>query len=98
MKLKPLKPEYENIVSRYIKRFEKKHGLCFDWWIAEKVGNTAIFGDYDFSFDEIRFDIDTKQPFHKILNYYDYRVEQGNDTITFQGYCEFLKTFNLSEN
>lgn len=54
---------YKIICNEYVRKFAKKQGLTFEYWIADSVGETACFNaDCSFNFSDIVYDIDTRQP------------------------------------
>lgn len=72
-----LKEQYEKIVNKYTDRFCKKHGLELDFWVADDIGGVAMLGDYFFSFNDIRLDIDTNQKKEAIFEWYEIMLESN---------------------
>lgn len=89
---KTLKDDFTDICNRYIKRFCEKHDLCFEGWVADRVGETAEIGDMFLSLDDIRFDIDTEQVVGKIEKWWDYSYDlamlECPKTINYRAWCE----------
>jgi hypothetical protein len=76
MKIEELKQEYDIVCSEYIKKFVKKHGYQFNFWVANDVGGIACFIDqYFFNFSDIRYDLDKKCPKGMIFKWQDYCIE-----------------------
>lgn len=64
--------EYAKICDKYIKAFEEKQDLDFEFWVGYDIGGVAAFeGDYYFSFENIIIDIERNAPTRKILEYHD---------------------------
>ena len=73
-----LKERYKNICNEYLQRFCIKQGYHYepnDAWVAGNAGDCANVGDFYFSFEEIRYDIDNDIPKGKIIEWYDYTLE-----------------------
>lgn len=84
-----LKKDFAEIAALYIYKFRIKHELDFDYWVADRVGEIAFFGDYCFSFNDIRFDIDNKIEETYILDWYDESLSQvldGQKNINFENW------------
>jgi len=70
--------EYEDVCNAYVNKFSKKHDLEFDGWVADHVGEIAIFAtQYYFSVNDIIFDIENKLPKYLTLEWQDHVVELG---------------------
>jgi hypothetical protein len=63
--------QYKNACTDYILAFERKQGLCFEFWIADRVGEMACFGDWCIMLTDIIHDIETKQPKGRIIEWHD---------------------------
>jgi len=68
-----MKEKFEAIVMQYVIKFAQKHDTVFIDWVGwEGFGKIAQFyGGYYFNFDDIRLDIDTKQPKGFIFQWHD---------------------------
>ena len=56
-----LKNKYEKIVNEYLRIFIEKQGFDADdcYWIGDKIGEIlSVNEQYQFNFDDIRFDVD----------------------------------------
>lgn len=72
---KTLAERYNEIIWKYIDLFSKKQELDFDGWVGDTTGGIAMFADYYFDFEEIRYDIDTNQEAGLIIRYHEESVE-----------------------
>lgn len=69
--------KFNFIANEYIKKFVKKHGYEFSYWISDEPGTTACFIEqYYFSYDDIRYDIDKDLPKDLIFSWHDDSLEQ----------------------
>ncbi len=85
--MKELKKYYNLTAELYIKAFEEKHELQFEFWVADDIGTIANFNDYYIDYEVIRHDIDNNIKKGKFLEWYDLVV--GKEfTIN---YTSFLK-------
>lgn len=75
--LPALQKQYEAICNEYVKRFCKKQGLEFEFWVGNTPGGVASCSDYYFNFDDITLDMNTKQKKWVILDWYG-EIEDGN--------------------
>lgn len=86
------KQKFEKICNEYIEAFSKKQELDFEGWVADKIGELALFGDYTFGMDEIRYDIDNEVKPGEILSFQDYCVSMhyiGKSThINYENYVK----------
>jgi hypothetical protein len=90
--MKILENAYNKVVHSYIKLFCHKQGIDFDFWIGGQIGGIASFNDwYHYNFLDIKFDIDSNQPVHRILNYFDESVEYSDVKINYTSYCMGLR-------
>lgn len=89
---KTLRDDFIDICNRYIERFCEKHDLCFEGWVAYRVGETAEIGDMFLSFDDIRYDIDSEQKVGTIEKWWDYSSDlamlECPKTINYRSWCK----------
>jgi len=89
--MKLIKEQYENIVKKYIKLFELKHEICFEDWIGDNIGEIASFGDIMyFNFDDIRRDIDLKQPKGQMIEWLYFAVDNESN-LNYRSYIMGLR-------
>ena len=69
--MQDLKDRYTAICEEYIAAFEEKQELCFDGWVADRVGELACFDLYYFNFSDIVWDINTEQKAGLILEWHE---------------------------
>ena len=100
MKIEELKKEYEKLCNEYVKKFVKKHGYEFDYWIADDVGGIASFIEqYYFNLSDIRYDLENKILKGEIFKWQDENVEvQDGRFINFNSYCMGLRVKQISKN
>lgn len=80
MTIKKLKTEYDIICNTFVEKFAKKHGLEFEYWIADEVGGIAEFtANYFFNLSDIILDLTTNQPKEFILEWHDDEVDYNMD-------------------
>jgi len=90
-----LQDDYNKAVNNYVDVFCEKQDFQFDYWIADKIGEMGSFSDLYFDFHDIKYDIDTKQPKGKIIQWHDYNVDYNTDikdtndyiNINYSSYC-----------
>ena len=77
-------------IDKYIKAFEKKHNIKFDYWIS-RTGTIAVCGDYYFDFNDIRTDLDEDAQERKIFDWYDEELVSNLKQKPFMNYKNYLK-------
>ena len=92
-----LKKNYENSVNAYIKDFERKFEIKFDFWVGDTVGEVCSFGDYTFNFSDIKYVIDNDISFKWLIDWYDYAVEYQKCYYNLNSYCKLRKDEERSE-
>lgn len=92
IKLSKLKKDYEFVVSEYIQKFCNKQGLEFEHWIGDNIGGIACFGDiFYYNFQDIVWDINSKQPKHQIINWLYECVDNPEKSINYYSYSNGLR-------
>lgn len=86
-----MRKKLNKILKKYIKKFEKKHGLTFEFAVEDDLMDVICFGDVlFFSIHDIIYDIDTKQPKGLIIEWlYDSMYQ--DKYINFQSYSKGLR-------
>lgn len=86
------KQKLESAIQLYVDKFCKKHGLDFDFWVADLTGSVGCFSnDYYVGFETIRLDLETKQPKGKFFEWYDFSLGksmEGKGTINYYSYLK----------
>ena len=67
--MKKLQKQYNKIVEKYAKKFEKETGIEFYGW-SDGIDSVAMFGNYFFGFKEIKFYVDNKIKFEWLDDWY----------------------------
>ena len=88
--IKKLEKRYEEVCHDYVKLFCEKQDLDFDWWVGNNIGGIASFGDFHFNFNDIVWDINSKQPKWKIISWYDHCLENTEKAINYYSYTQGL--------
>lgn len=70
-----LRKQLETVAKNYIRKFEKAHGVEFDFAGNDDLIGVLFFGDYFFSFENIVFDVDNKLPVRLIFEWHDAQIE-----------------------
>lgn len=84
-----MRKQLEKILEEYIKQFENKHDLFFEFAVSDNLLGTICFGCvYYFNIDDIVFDIDTNQPKGLIIDWLEQSLEYPNEHINFRSYSK----------
>lgn len=86
MNTKDLKLALDAAIMGYIHKFEKAHGVGFDYAVGEDEDLTGVlcFGDHYFNMSDIVYDVDNKLPIRLIFEWQDAGLDahsSGNDKI-----------------
>jgi hypothetical protein len=68
---KALRTALDKAIMGYIRKFEKAHGVEFDWAANDDLTGTLCFGDHYFSMSDIVYDVDNKLPIMLIFEWQD---------------------------
>ena len=93
--MKKINIEYSNLVNKYIKLFQEKQDMEFDFWY--ELYNSIVFGDYCFKFSDIIFDLTTDQPKHRILDWFNVQLEKSEKKESYEFYSTYCKKLNKDE-
>lgn len=86
-----MRKNLDNILKKYIEKFEKKHGLNFEFAVNDDLMGVICFGCvFYFDINDIVYDIDTKQPKHLIIDWL-YDTMNQDKYINFQSYSNGLR-------
>ena len=94
---KTLKEKFEEIANEYLEIFCKKQDIDIDkcYWIADDIGSIVDYaGEYYFSYNDIRLDIDLKQRKRAIFNWHNENLEayyEKKEAINYYSYCKGLR-------
>ena len=98
MKLNQLKKQYEMVVSEYVKKFCNKQELEFEYWVGNDIGGIACFGDiFFYNFQDIVWDINSKQPKGLIIKWLYDCCENTEKSINYFSYSKGLRFSDLTE-
>ena len=96
--------KYEAAVTALTEYFCIKHGLDFEFWVADKIGEVVSCSDYMFSFSDIKHDMETAQPVDQIIDWYNETVDfcmdkanEGKLSINYETYCKGERYENLGK-
>jgi len=95
MSLKKLQKDYYNICNEYIDAFIKKQSMSFNGWVADTVGSIACCNDFYFSFQDIVWDVNSKQPKGAIVDWYYDNLETPEKSINYFSYTKGLRVSGL---
>lgn len=84
-----IREAYEKACNEYVKKFAQKQGIEFEFWVSDRVGETACFSSHHaFNMPELIYDIDSNQPKGLIMEWHEKSLEnQGEKWINYFSYC-----------
>lgn len=91
MKIKELKETYEFVCNEYLQKFCNKHELQNEGWVNNHVGGIAYCSDFYFNFHDIVWDINSKQPKGKIIEWYFESIDNAEKSLNYYSYTKGLK-------
>jgi hypothetical protein len=90
-KINELKKEYELICNEYVKLFCDKQELEFNGWVADVIGGVVHCSDFYFNFQDIVWDINSKQPKGLIIEWYYNRIDDTHKSINYYSYTKGIR-------
>ena len=91
MKHKKLKRNLEKAVKDYIRAFEKKQEVHFDYAVADDILGVLCFGDLSIDLEDIIYDINSKQPPERIIEWIDYSFGEAIKNRPYMNYKNWCK-------
>lgn len=91
MTIEKLKQQYESVCNEYLEKFCRKQEMTNEGWVGDEVGGVAECSDFYFDLRDIAYDINSKQPAGRIINWYYESVENYPKSINYFSYCSGLR-------
>ena len=89
IKLNKLKKQYELVCNEYMNKFCNKQEMDFNGWLADIVGGIACCNEFLFNFQDIVWDINSKQPKGMIVNWCYENLDNPEKSINYFSYTKF---------
>lgn len=80
-----LQKDYRASCEKYIKAFEKRHDVSFEFWVGDEIGGVASFGDYFFNLTDIINDVNSDDSTELIFEWYNACMEH-EDWVNYDSY------------
>lgn len=94
-KLNELKKQYEFVCNEYVVKFCNKQEMEFEGWVGDTIGGIAYCNDFYFNFQDIVWDINSKQPKGAIIDWYYKNLEEEGKSINYFSYTKGLRVSEL---
>ena len=75
--MKTLKEKADKLAIKYIKAFEKKYEVYFEFAVADNYFDVLNFGDYYVNFTDIKYCIDNNVSSESFFNWYNDNLENA---------------------
>ena len=95
MKISELKQQYELVCNAYVTKFCDKQEIEFEGWVADIPGGCACCNGFFFNFQDIVWDINSRQPKGAIVSWYYENLEIPEKSINYYSYTKGLRVSNL---
>lgn len=96
-----LRDKLDNILKEYIRLFEEKHEVFFDYAVGDDLMGLLCFGDYLFAIHDIVYDIDDNLPKNLIFQWqddsFDSITNPYHKKINLQSYAMGLRFEDLNK-
>lgn len=96
LKLGELKKQYEFVCNEYVQKFCNKQEMGFEGWVGNDIGGIATCNDYYLNFNDIVWDVNSKQPKGLILTWYNDMVENASFAINYYSYTKGLRLGDIT--
>ena len=86
-----LRKKLDDCLMQYIRKFEKKQGLQYEFSVGDDLLDVAFFGEYCFSMNDIVYDIENSLPVGLIADCFNEAVSaqfRGERVINYQSYAK----------
>lgn len=84
-----LRERLDGIIMEYIKLFEKKHNMNFEFAVSDDLTDVLCFGDiYYFSMNDVVFDIDNKLKKGLTIEWLEYNLENQDKYVNLYSYSK----------
>ena len=87
---------FDVAVDRLLMEFREKHDLSYEFSVGEDSIDVFSISNYFFSLSDIYFDLKSNQPKGKIIQWYDYLLDNEVE-ISYYAYCKGLRKEQLSK-
>jgi hypothetical protein len=94
-KLNNLKKQYEFVCNEYVTKFCNKQKMDFEGWVGDTVGGIAYCSDFYFNFQDIVWDLNSKQTQGAIVDWYYSCLEEAEKSINYYSYTKGLTVSDL---
>ena len=84
--MKTLKQKADKLAIQYIKAFEKKYEVYFEFAVADDYFNVLNFGDYFVNFSDVKYCIDNNVDSELFFNWYNDNLEKKKKKESTQTY------------
>lgn len=92
---KKLRVALDAAIMNYIRKFEKIHGVAFDFAVSDDLTGVLCFGDHYFSMPDIVYDADNKLPVGLIFEWNDAQIDANfkgdKQAINLRSYAKGLR-------
>lgn len=79
------------ILMDYIRKFENKHDVSFEFAVADDLMNMLCFDPYYFDITDVIKDIDNDYPKGLIIDWHEDSIEFYPKQINFESYAKGLR-------
>lgn len=91
-----MKIKYKKICEQYTAALSELLEIDFDGWIGENIGEVAMFGDYIFDFQNIRYAIDHNVKAQDFIEYYYFCLEYQEAFYNIDAYMRLKRDFRYT--
>lgn len=90
-----LQNKYESVCNEYVQKFCKKQGMEFNYWVSDIVGDVLSCSDFYFNFQDIVWDVNSKQPKGSITDWYYQNLDAPEKSINYYSYTKGLRVSEI---
>lgn len=95
LKLNKLKKQYEFVCNEYVYKFCNKQEMDFEGWVGDTIAGIALCNDFYFNFQDIVWDVNTKQPKGSIVDWYYQNLDTPEKSINYYSYTKGLRVSEI---
>ena len=96
-----IREKLDDILKEYIRLFEEKHEVFFDYAVGDDLIGLLCFGDWYFNISDIIYDIDNNLPQNLIFKWQEDHINDNKNperkVINLQSYARGLRFEHLNK-
>lgn len=86
-----LEKKYNQVCQEYVDLFCEKQEMDFEHWVGSQFGGVVVCSDMYFNFQDLVWDVNSKQPKDLITEWYYETLDNPERSINYYSYSQGLR-------